>query len=622
MQRNIFDKIVDYKYFIIFIVILSTLLALFYVKYVPKVYRSYATMQIQSTNSDDKLYENYLQTQIDFLQSKNLISKVINTSDESLNKIQKNLKIIRNDDKSSFITLSYDGSSPTKAKEFLEKLIDIYLSLVKKVKNTEYLKYKKVLDHEIKIKKDKLEEIQNKIVEFSTKNKVANIKKQTNNLIDTISKKIEKVSILNTKLETLKMAFRTIRDTKDYKSVLTLLSDLDNKNLSILVNKITEDEKEYEKLKQKYKDLHPLMIKLKNKIFQNQKTLKINLVKLYKSTKKQRDILSIETSKEQNILNTVPQTEISLDNLQREYNQVEKEYLLLLDKSSTLDLNEKIKQNYIYKIIDNPSLPKYYIFPKSKIVLLLGMVLGFIFSLIIVLLREFFKQNIVTQKDIKELTNNPILGVLPNSKNKKVSTSYMVWYIRNALEKYKLKDSLIISLSSYKYHEDKTLLTSYLASSLGNGDQKVLIVSLDFRHPEIHKQFGISNKLGITSVLYEYKDINSAIQKVKNHKNLYLLPCGEVIQNPANIINSKYFPQIIDELRKVFDYIIFDLSPILEAPESLYIMRYSDLNAFILKSSVSQKSSIKYIENATEQNGIKNIAYILTDAKRNDLQNF
>ena len=136
------------------------------------------------------------------------------------------------------------------------------------------------------------------------------------------------------------------------------------------------------------------------------------------------------------------------------------------------------------------------------------------------------------------------------------------------------------------------------------------------------KQFKISNKVGVTSVLYEYKDINSAIKKVKNHKNLYLLPCGKVIQNPANIINSKYFPQMISELRKVFDYVILDLSPILEAPESLFIMRYSDLNTFTLKSNVSQKSSIKYIENTTKQNGIKNIAYILTDAKRNDLQNF
>ena len=198
MQRSIFDKIVDYKYFIIFTIILSTILALFFIKYVPKVYRSYATIQIQATNSDYKSYENYLQTQIEFLQSKNLISKVTNISDESLNKIQKNINITRNGDKSSFITLSYDGASPTKAKEFLEKLIDIYLSLVKKVQNREYLKHKKVLDHEIKSKKDKLEEIQNKIVEFSTKNRVANIKKQTNNLIDTISKKIERVSLLNT----------------------------------------------------------------------------------------------------------------------------------------------------------------------------------------------------------------------------------------------------------------------------------------------------------------------------------------------------------------------------------------------------------------------------------------
>ncbi len=747
-NRTIFDKIFDNRYFISFVVVIFTILTFIYISIAPKVYRSSAVLEISpknnfinftQTNVDlKKSYEVYLQNQMDLLQSKYLLSKVIKRGnfniqfykknifgflkefyddtifdikyikikDENIyNKIfhlkkiddkrysislvdlknssiklkdtfnkeyqfgQKvsnqyldleidksnnsnideiylsvlpiyqvvdksieNLNIVRNGDKSSFLTLSFDSYNPQNTKKFLDTLLKVYLETIKKAKNSEFDYYGNILNDEIKKKKEKLNKIEAKIVSFSKKNKVAGLKKQTDNLLDTISKKEEKLSLLNSKLETLKMILRTIKYQHNYQDTLALFSDLDNKNLPILVNQIIEEEKRYNLNKQKYKDLHPQMVKLRKSIWQKETILKINLVKLYKDIKAKRDKLKRDILKSKKLLNTLPIKEINLDKLNRDYQQVQKEYLLLLDKKSNVTILKKIKQDYNYKIIDEAFIPTYPIKPKNTITLLLGIIFGFIFGIILAFIKDFFRQKIITIGDIEDLTNKPILGFLPALKDTKDEIfvwskpdsleSHFIWLIRNNLESYINHPSFVFAISSYQEGEDRDLIISNISASLGMGDKKTIILSLDFRTPKAYKSFDIVNQEGMSSILFEHQNINQTIKKIKNYKNLYIIPPGKRIGNPTNIINSKYLPLLIKELKKVFDYIVIEAGYISTSPETIYIMKYTDINIFTIKSKFSKKKFINIIEKILTSNKIENISYILTNLQANYLKKF
>ncbi len=58
------------------------------------------------------------------------------------------------------------------------------------------------------------------------------------------------------------------------------------------------------------------------------------------------------------------------------------------------------------------------------------------------------------------------------------------------------------------------------------------------------------------------------------------------------------------------------------SPETIYIMKYTDVNIFTIKSKFSKKKFINIIEKILTSNKIENISYILTNLQANYLKKF
>jgi len=737
-KRSILDKISEYRFLIIFITLIFVAATVFYVTVSDKVYRSKATVEIvpkethiEATkinpvqNSD---YERYFQTQMDFLHSRYLVTKVVkNTnsnvkffvknafgifksiSDEPPIKIEKfdikdkaffsryfyieildddsyqlslvkdkvlkkelteplvcnfgdtivtnvmdfriqksdfnshkgiyikvipeyievdkaidRLDIVRISDKSSFVQLSYDDNSAYGAKNFLENLIDTYKSILNKTQKSQEQNYSEVIDEEIKKVKEKLDENEKKLLEFSTKNQTSGITKQTDNIVNSIYKEQERLKELEIKYQTLRTVLVMVKDINNYENILTLLDDIDSKNLSILINSILEEEKIYQKNKEKYTDKHPKMIELKRSITTRKIALKRNLIELFKSLKKQKEELQNSINTKQESLKELPSKEIGLAQLQREHEQLEKRYLSLIDKRSKLKLSQKIDSNYILRVVDAPYMPTYHIKPKGKVLVGLAFVLGLLVGILTAFVIDFFRKKIVVPSDIEENTFIPLLATIAKIKDKKLYhslfvikepqllASKMIWELRNAIESYKNKKSgTVIAVTSLIRGEGKSTICANLAAALSQGDKSVIVVSLDLRLPQIHNLLGMKNRFGITSVMYDKVDINNVIKRVKGFENLYFLPTGPLPNSPMKVINSKFMERLFKELRNSFDYVVVDLAPISVAPETLFILKNSDLNLMILKSNYSDKRFLMMCEDIVKKNGIKNIAFVL-----------
>jgi len=737
-NRSLLDRIIEYKYLIAFITVLTILLCLVYISVADKVYRSDATIEIvpkesllevtrvnPSKNSD---YERYFQTQMDFLRSRSLVSKVVKDTNSNIKYYTKNslglyhsyegelpieidefkikeksfykkyfrirvlddkryelsllkksflfdefskplvcnfgdkiitnyidfkiskkdilakkdiyitvlpvyyevskaikrLSVVRSSDKSSFLKISYDDTSAFRAKKFLDSLISIYSSIIQKGQKSEVKNYSTVLDEEIKKLKEKLDENEKELLNFSTKNKTAGITKQTDNIVDTIKKDKDRLKDLQMKYQTLRTILVMVKDTQNYENILTLLADIDNKNLPILINGILEEQKIYEKKKEKYTDLHPSMVELKRSIKTRKIALKKNLIELYKSVRSQLKELQSSIKNQESALTQVPSKEMGLAKLKREHDRLEKEYLALLDKKSKIKLSQKIEQDYIVRVVDRAYIPTYHIKPKGVVLLALSLILGVILGIFAALVRDFFRKKIVVPSDVEENSFIPLIGTITKIKERilynslfvlrkpDLIASKMVWELRNSVERYKKSESgMVISVTSMIRGEGKTTICANLAAALSQGDKSVIVVSLDLRLPQIHRKFDISNRYGITSVVFDKVDINRVIKKVRGQENLYFLPTGPIPKSPMKVINSKFMDLLMKELRKSFDYIVVDLAPLSVAPESILMLKRSDLNIAVLKSNYSDKKFISFIEDIVKKNDIKNVAFVL-----------
>jgi capsular exopolysaccharide synthesis family protein len=120
----------------------------------------------------------------------------------------------------------------------------------------------------------------------------------------------------------------------------------------------------------------------------------------------------------------------------------------------------------------------------------------------------------------------------------------------------------VIQVTSPNMGDGKTTLITNLAISIAQSGRKVLLVDADLRRPRIHRAFGLSSKIGLAEVIAGTAELDEAIQ-VTVVPNLSALPCGRRPQNPAELLTSPRFEDVIDDLRSAFDYVLIDTPPLL-----------------------------------------------------------
>ena len=146
-------------------------------------------------------------------------------------------------------------------------------------------------------------------------------------------------------------------------------------------------------------------------------------------------------------------------------------------------------------------------------------------------------------------------------------------------------DKKIVMMTSPLPNEGKSFISSNLAIALAQNDNKVLLIDCDLRRGRLHNIFSTSNKVGLSNLIMKYNEdyeIVDVLQKTKV-KKLYLLPRGTIPPNPSELLSSKKFKSIMDDLQDVFDYIIIDSVPVNGLPDALILSKLVDKVVIVTK---------------------------------------
>ncbi len=120
----------------------------------------------------------------------------------------------------------------------------------------------------------------------------------------------------------------------------------------------------------------------------------------------------------------------------------------------------------------------------------------------------------------------------------------------------------VIQITSPNMGDGKTTLSTNLAVSIAQSGKKAILIDADFRRPRIHKVLGVTNEVGFTSVLTGQCELHEAIQPTAV-PGLSILACGPNPPNPAELLTSPRFKELVDELREQFDFVLLDTPPLL-----------------------------------------------------------
>ena len=124
------------------------------------------------------------------------------------------------------------------------------------------------------------------------------------------------------------------------------------------------------------------------------------------------------------------------------------------------------------------------------------------------------------------------------------------------------KDVKTIIFTSCVAHEGKTTISFETAKSLAEADKKVLLVDADLRKSvtasRYIKERGIC---GLSQVLSGQVEVAQAVYHTQ-YTGLDVLFAGPYPPNPAELVGSEAFKELIETMRPVYDYVLIDAPPL------------------------------------------------------------
>lgn len=110
--------------------------------------------------------------------------------------------------------------------------------------------------------------------------------------------------------------------------------------------------------------------------------------------------------------------------------------------------------------------------------------------------------------------------------------------------------------------EGKSTTLANLAVTTAQSEKKVYLVDCDLRRPTLHKLFGVSNDVGLTTMMRDEALRESPPLLETGVPGLWLLPSGPLPPNPSELLGSKRMEEIIATLKQQADIVLFDAPPI------------------------------------------------------------
>ena len=324
----------------------------------------------------------------------------------------------------------------------------------------------------------------------------------------------------------------------------------------------------------------------------------------------------------------IPKLEAALLGFERKFQIAEKLYLFLLQRREEASISyEATLPNT--RVINGAYTDFIPVAPKKQIIFLGAVLLGVLIPFGILFLLKSIDTKIHTREDLEKLIPNiDIMGEVPFVEDiQSITDSRGIFaessrVIRSNIS-FKLnreQSNVILCTSSIK-GEGKTLTAFNTAASYVATGKKVLLIGADLRNPQLHTLINIdrkSNLKGLSTLIANAslevsKDTIETLDLFNNQLDILL--SGPIPPNPAELLNSKVFSNLLAELKKSYDYIIIDSAPLVLVSDTLPLLEQADLVLYTSRAHYTDKKLIPFIKGLVEDKKATNIGIVFNGIK-------
>ena len=171
-----------------------------------------------------------------------------------------------------------------------------------------------------------------------------------------------------------------------------------------------------------------------------------------------------------------------------------------------------------------------------------------------------------------------------------------------------------IEITSAPGPEGKTETLANLAVLLARSGHRVIVVDADLRDPQVHEYFGVSNEIGLTTVLLGEGTLSDAIQRVPAVDHLFVLTSGPVPMNPTELLASARCSEVLSSLQAGGTLVLVDTPPALPDTDAAVLAQSAPIDAVVLVGTAKAHSK-RHLREALElmqSTGVPQVGVVLT----------
>jgi polysaccharide biosynthesis transport protein len=169
--------------------------------------------------------------------------------------------------------------------------------------------------------------------------------------------------------------------------------------------------------------------------------------------------------------------------------------------------------------------------------------------------------------------------------------------------------------------EGKSTFSLLFSVSAAISRNRTLLIDCDLRRGSSSKTVELGKRRGLADYLRGRVELSDVIYHKKD-LNLFVLPCGTAVKNPADLLASPRMRELIVHLRQQFDYIVLDTPPILPVVDAAVLARCVDKILFVIQwQKTPRRCVMEAIKGlSTEARSIASV--ILNNVDRKRLQSY
>jgi len=340
-------------------------------------------------------------------------------------------------------------------------------------------------------------------------------------------------------------------------------------------------------LSQRYGPKHPILIAAKRELAEAERAMQSG-----KST-----------------IRSLGRTDVKLKELQHEVDSTRELYNTYVSRVKETEESSTLR-TATARMIDEAVEPRYPIKPKKKMIVIAVFFLTLAAGILLVFLQEMLDSTIRTVEQVGSKLGLPLLGLLPLVKFKKNETTREE-ALREELggDNQQFNESIrtirtgimlsaidtphkVIVVTSSVPGEGKSTVATNLAVAMGKME-KVLLIDADMRRPTIRKHIGKQLKeMGLSELVAGTAEFKEAITR-DTEFNIDVMHAGAIPPNPQELLSSKRFATVIEALKKHYDRVIIDSTPIHAVSDALLLSRHASGMVYVVRADSTSEYLIK-----------------------------